>query len=237
MPDIDAALKTIRYFLGQEQQLIQERKELMERQDLDRDLREEQDEFLAAQLKEREWRTLERFRQLLNTPPFHSRHDTPLEQFHGVADYEKSVFIMTKFPRIDPAERDAADDELTRVIEAVKTAIESTGYTPRIASDHAYHPQLWDNVELYLLGCSKGVAIVEDRYRSEMNPNVAMEWGWMRGMGRDVLYLVENGFENERADTTGFLRQQFSWDDPESGVQQAISAWLNPPNATPTGGS
>lgn len=230
MPDIDAALQTIRYFLGQEQQLIQERKELMERQDLDRDLREEQDEFLATQLKERERRTLHRFRQLLDVPPFHSRHDGPLEQFHGVAAYDKSVFIMTKFPRANPAAREAVDDELTRVINAVKTAVEGTGYTPRIASDHAYHPQLWDNVELHLLGCSRGVAIVEDRYRSEMNPNVAMEWGWMRGMGRDVLYLVESSFESERADTTGFLRQGFSWDDPEAEIEQAINDWLTPPN-------
>ena len=229
MPDFDAALKTIRYFLSQEQQLIQERQELMERQELDRDMREEQDEFLATQLKERERRTREKFENLLSVPPFHSRHDGLLEQFHDVASFEKSVFIMTKFPRDNPAERDALDEQLERVINAVKTAVEGSGFTPRIATEQAYHAQLWDNVELYLLGCRRGVAIIEDRYRDEMNPNVAMEWGWMRGMKRDVLYLVEDNFDNERADTTGFLNKGFSWDDPEERIEQAVTVWLAGP--------
>ena len=49
-------------------------------------------------------------------------------------------------------------------------------------------------------------AMVEDKYAPELNPNVAMEWGWMRGLGRRVLYLVEQTFTKKRADWSGSSR-------------------------------
>ena len=52
----------------------------------------------------------------------------------------------------------------------------------------------------------RGIAIVEDKYLPELNPNVAMEWGWMRGMGRNVLYLVEKDFKKQRAEFQDLLR-------------------------------
>lgn len=164
----------------------------------------------------------DRLQNLLLVPPHHSRHHGKLEAFHRVANYEESIFIMTKFP--EGATED--DKALKRVIDAVSNSIEDCGFYPRLASDKDYHPLLWDNVELYLLGCSKGVAIVEDRYMPELNPNVAMEWGWMRGMGKEVLYLVENDFEHFRADWLGLLEYRFSWDEPEDDIKQAIEKWL-----------
>jgi nucleoside 2-deoxyribosyltransferase len=78
-----------------------------------------------------------------------------------------------------------------------------------------YFDDVWSNVELYLLGCRYGVAIVEGRYKPELNPNVAMEWGWMRGLGKDVLFLVEKrAHKYVRADWSGLIRQEFSWNAP-----------------------
>jgi hypothetical protein len=82
-------------------------------------------------------------------------------------------------------------------------------------------------VELHLLGCQQGVAIVEDRYLSELNPNVAMEWGWMRGMGKPVLFMVEEGFRHSRADIRGLIEDSFRWTDPEAGMTSAITTWLH----------
>src|SRR5207244_2650331 len=135
--------------------------------------------------------------ELIDFPPRHLRHFPLLARFWQDGSYDRSVFLMTKFP--DPADGKAL--ELQRVIEAVSNSIEGAGFIPRIArSPSNYHPGLWDNVELHLLGCRQGVAIVEDRYLSELNPNVAMEWGWMRSMGKPVLFLLENGFSHFRAD-------------------------------------
>ena len=111
-------------------------------------------------------------------PPIHERHFGLLGEFHQTADFQHSVLIMTKYPEGE-AEVDA---QLRRVIDAVKTAVSDSGFVPRLAADRDYHPQLWDNVELYLLGSGRGIAILEDIYRTELNPNVAMEWGWMRAL-------------------------------------------------------
>jgi len=131
---------------------------------------------------------------------------------------------MTKFP--DPKKPAPVDAQLTAVIQAVRDAVQSCGYVPRIASDGQYHPMLWDNVELYLLGCQRGIAIVEDKYLPELNPNVAMEWGWMRGMGRNVLYLVENDFKRERADWGGLIQSPFDWTNPGPDIKAGVEAWL-----------
>jgi hypothetical protein len=100
---------------------------------------------------------------------------------------------------------------------------------PRLASDRSYHDRLWTNVQIYMLGCRRGIAIMESRYRQELNPNIAMEWGWMVGMGRSVLYLRENTFQHARADWDGLLHDSFDWDDPTPGVTQAVNRFLNKP--------
>jgi len=133
---------------------------------------------------------------LLRFPPCHRHLMDKLKDFHQVAGYDKSVFIMTKF--LDGNTQ--IDQELQQLITAVEQAVTQCGFTPRIASQKAYFPELFKNVELHLLGSSQGVAIVEDVYKPELNPNVAVEWGWMRGMGKRVRYFQEQGFQHQRAD-------------------------------------
>jgi hypothetical protein len=160
--------------------------------------------------------------ELLRYPPHHyGEHAGKLKEFHEVAPYESSVFIMTKFPEGDSAK----DKALNAVIDAVRAAIKEANMTPRVAM-FGYHDMLWPNVELFLLGCARGVAIVEDQYRKELNPNVALEWGWMKGMGKRVFFLVEEKFAHKRADWQGLLSQTFSWKAPEKGVKEAILKWL-----------
>jgi hypothetical protein len=135
---------------------------------------------------------------------------------------------MTKYPR-DKTDKDfgETDENLMKVIETTRVAIEKTGFIPRIAAGNLFQPMLWDNVELHLLACGLGVAIVEDRYRKELNPNVAMEWGWMRAMGKPVLYLMEQTFSSPRADIDGFVNHQFHWDHPNDSITQHVGDWLS----------
>jgi hypothetical protein len=135
---------------------------------------------------------------------------------------------MTKFP--DNVNPQPADVALTKVITTVKDAITAAGFKPRIATpgETTYHPLLWDNVEMYLFGCRRAVAIIENKYKNELNPNVTMEWGWMRGMDKDVLYLVENEFSLVRADITGLIERRFPWDNPEADIQRHVREWLQP---------
>jgi hypothetical protein len=154
----------------------------------------------------------------------HLRHQEKLEEFYRGGAHERSVFIMTKFPEGASPEATC----LTNVINNVKDAIEACGYVPRIAQGHGYHRWLFDNVELFLLGCARGIAIVESRYLPELNPNVALEWGWMVGMGRQVLFLRESSFRHDRADWAGLLNNSFEWDNPQPGISNAINQFLRP---------
>jgi hypothetical protein len=160
---------------------------------------------------------------LLRYPPYHARHAAMLSGFYGQDSYERCVFIMSKYPD----DKDPESPRLRKVIEIVRKSVESCGYSPRVASDKKYHPQLWDNVELCLIGCSRGIAVFEDKYQPELNPNVALEAGWMRGMGKDVLYLTENDFSHRRADWEGFLESKFCWNSPQKDIKVGIRSWLS----------
>lgn len=145
------------------------------------------------------------------------RHATALKKFSSVASYDKSAFIMTKYPDGD----DDDSKKLQRVIDLVAENLETGGFKPRVAKDVKYHDSVWDNVELNALGSTLGVAVCESRYRPEFNPNVAMEWGWMRGMGRTVIFLVESQFKL-RADVEGIIRETFDWEDVDGTIPVAV---------------
>jgi hypothetical protein len=187
-------------------------------------MRDERDRDLKIAIERQRQLILGVLSQVVEFPPQHTRHERLIESFHGVAGFDKSIFVMTKFP--DPKNPAPINAQLTSVIQAVRDAIQGCGYVARLANDVQYHPILWDNVELYLLGCRRGIAIVEDKYLPELNPNVAMEWGWMRGMGRDVLYLVEKDFNNKRADWGGLIESSFKWDNPHQDIKSGVENWL-----------
>lgn len=162
--------------------------------------------------------------KLVIFPPHKDKHFHALPNFEIDGTYDKSVFIMTKFP--DDQNPKPIDLELKKIIQEVRDAVTAKGFIPRLAYDKRYHPNLWDNVEMYLLGCKYGIAIVENKYQHELNPNVTMEWGWMRGMDRNVLFLVENSFDLARADISGLIQDRFAWNNPSADIIRAIDSWL-----------
>jgi hypothetical protein len=162
--------------------------------------------------------------ELVRWPPHKHEHFDKLDDFFTHHSYEKSVFIMTKYPENPP--KSALDTQLQAVIDLVKDAVTTQGYTPLLASEKRYHPELFRNIEVYLLGCSKAIAIVESKHTNELNPNVTMEWGWLRASDRQVLYLVERGFDKARADIGGLIEDYFDWNNPKPGVDAAVKAFL-----------
>lgn len=197
MIDFDNALLALRLDILKLAQLERDRLDLLN-SPLNAAMKDERDQDLKSDIERQRQRLVQVLNEVIDFPPQDLRHGHLLAQFHTVATFDKSVFVMTKFP--DPKKPAAVDVQLETVIQVVRDSVQNCGYVARVANDNHYHPILWDNVELYLLGCRRGIAIVEDKYLPELNPNVAVEWGWMRGMGRDVLYLVEKDFKRQRAD-------------------------------------
>src|SRR5919197_666394 len=151
-PDPAAALDNLRYLFSMEEDLRRRRLEIMQTTKLPRDQREAHDELLARQLGEWEETTAAAFRQILTfLPHLVGRHQEALDKFHAGGSFERSVFVMTKYP--DPSLATDPDKQLRRVIDEVKKAVDGAGFVPRLAADHEYHEMLWPNVELYLLGC------------------------------------------------------------------------------------
>jgi hypothetical protein len=223
MIDFSDALAALRLDILKLAQLERDRLELLN-SPLNAAMKDERDQDFKGDIERQRLRLVRVLQEVVEFPPQHLRHGQLLAQFHGAATFEKSVFVMTKFP--NPKSPTPVDAQLTAVIQVVRDAVQSCGYVARIASDNQYHAILWDNVELYLLGCRRGIALVEDKYLPELNPNVAMEWGWMRGMGRNVLYLVEKDFNKQRADWGGLIEAKFDWANPAPDIKAAVQAWL-----------
>jgi hypothetical protein len=223
MIDLDNAFTALRLDILKLAQLERDRLDLLN-STLVAAMKDERDQDFKSDIERQRQRVIKLLREVVEFPPQHLRHEQVLSQFHGVATFDKSVFVMTKFP--DPKGPAPVDAQLRAVIQAVRDAVQNCGYVARIASDGQYHPILWDNVELYLLGCRRGIAVVEDKYLPELNPNVAMEWGWMRGMGRNVLYLVEKDFKKQRADWGGLIESPFDWANPGLDIKAGVEAWL-----------
>jgi len=135
-------------------------------------------------------------------------------------NYDRNVFLMTRF---DPANRLLVqlDVELRRVLR-------EHGFDPVRADDKMYMPDrnLWNNVCVYMLCSHQGVAILEDRVADELNPNVALEYGFMRALNKRTLLLADSGFRNLRADIIGTLRETFDITDIQGTVEPALKRWI-----------
>jgi len=77
-----------------------------------------------------------------------------------------------------------------------------------------------------MLSCKYGIAILEDRIADEFNPNVALEYGFMRALNKPVLLLADVGFRNLRADIIGTLREHFDITDINGTIRPPIEKWL-----------
>ncbi|MFI6458773.1 hypothetical protein ACIBF6_45415 [Streptosporangium amethystogenes] len=135
-------------------------------------------------------------------------------------DYERNVFLMTRF--------DPSNLYLTRLDTEIRRALREHNLNPVRADDKVYMPDrnLWNNVCVYMLCSFRGIAILEDRAEDEFNPNVALEYGFMRALNKDTLLLADRGFRNLRADVVGTLRETFDLLDIEGTIPPAIARWL-----------
>jgi 6-phosphogluconate dehydrogenase (decarboxylating) len=74
-----------------------------------------------------------------------------------------------------------------------------------------------------MLGCKFGIAVLEDRVATELSPNVALEYGFMKAMNKRV-----GLFRN--ADFSGKLAKTFEIDSAGAlnvgSLKTAIEAWL-----------
>jgi hypothetical protein len=135
-------------------------------------------------------------------------------------DIDRNVFIMTRFV--------PGNALLTLLDQELRRTLCRHGLNALRADDRMYPTdrQLWKNVCVYMLCCRYGVAVLEDRIRDEFNPNVALEYGFMRALDKPTLLLKDAGFHNLRADILGTLHETFDLTDIAGSLARPIESWI-----------
>jgi hypothetical protein len=195
-----------------------------ERSDLNPADRDEKVRRVDIEVEMLEKDRMDVLQDLVKFPPHHLQYAALLEKFRETTTtpYRLRVFIMTKYCDGADAKLDA---QLQNVINTVKAAVQAEAYHPYLAAETKLHDNVWENVECLMLACARGIAIVENRFNPKLNPNVAMEWGWMRAMKKPVLYLIEKAVTAEQIqpDVMGLIRSRFDWDNPEADIPRLIA--------------
>lgn len=135
--------------------------------------------------------------------------------------YDKNVFIMMKF--------DANNKKLKELEDELRQLLKEKGFNGVRADDKVYPKDrdLWNNVCVYMICCKQGIAVLEDTSKMEFNPNVAIEYGFMRALDRRVLLLADKNFPKDRADIVGKLREDFDINQPKLTIRDPIERWID----------
>lgn len=136
--------------------------------------------------------------------------------------FDKNVFVMMKFSEKNSLKTE--DKLLEKIWDTINSTLsQSYGFRALRADqkDYTNGEWLWNNVCVYMESSKFGIAVLENLSSSEFNPNVAIEFGYMKSLGCNILLLKEKSFENIRADLIGRIWKEFSADS-ESNVKETI---------------
>jgi len=144
------------------------------------------------------------------------------------SDYEHSIFLMMPFK---------SDLYFRTLTDKIKETCEKNGFKAFRVDDEFRSPYdiLWDNIVLNMLSCKYGISVyvseqnidrLSDELKFFQNPNVALEYGFMKSRGKKILVLKDSGSITP-SDLQGFLWKPFDIKNPDTTVPLVITDWLN----------
>ncbi len=151
-----------------------------------------------------------------------------IRRFCDDSPFEQSAFVMMKFPD-KLAMRAKQLQLLGKIREVIRNEAAAFGLVAHFADERTYHDQLWENICVHIIGSKYGLAVLEDEVASELNPNVALEYGFMKALDHPVTLLRSSTFKHDRADMSGKLVRNF---DIVAGrliagtLRQAVGGWF-----------
>jgi hypothetical protein len=152
----------------------------------------------------------------IDQAPAHVRNGL-LSLFAEFPHYEKNCFLIMPF-RPTP--------QLKQVHEAIKNALSAEGFNVLRADDNIYSENVFTNIEAYLHGCRFAVSVFERMANDQHNANVALEIGYMLGMGKDVCLLKERTVIGLPSDLQGRLYIEFDAFSIQDTVTSSVKRWL-----------
>lgn len=94
------------------------------------------------------------------------------------------------------------------------------------ADDKEYHEDLFPNVLTYIYGCSFGIAVFERLETEYFNPNVSLEVGYMRALGKPICLLKDKTLQTLQTDLVGKLYKSFDPQNPKESIPKQLESWL-----------
>ncbi len=129
-----------------------------------------------------------------------------------------NVFLMMRFQ---------GGPQYADITRAIRDEMKKYGLNVVRADDKDYTGDLWTNVCLYMLGCSRGIVVFEEIDVREFNPSVALEVGFMLARNKRCLILKDSRMAKMPTDIVGKLYKEFDSFDIDVSVRRSIRAWLH----------
>jgi hypothetical protein len=92
---------------------------------------------------------------------------------------------------------------------------------------YATDGDLWNNVCVYMMGCKYAACIFEEIDEREFNPNVAIEYGFLRAINRQILLLKEQRVPTMPTDMIGKMYRTFDGYRITETISAQIAHWVD----------
>lgn len=114
-------------------------------------------------------------------------------------------------------------------IQAVLEEVSEETKVPLIRADYeTYHSNLFENVRIYLYGCSFGIAVFEDAEEKGFNPNVSLEVGYLLALGKPVLLLKSSSLSQMPTDIMSELYYSYNANSRSNArTKNHILKWIS----------
>ncbi|MGR3179662.1 MAG: hypothetical protein ACUZ8E_16595 [Candidatus Anammoxibacter sp.] len=132
-------------------------------------------------------------------------------------DVRRNAFIMMQF---------GGTKLHSKIVDSIRESLTKYGITAHRADDKEYHDDLFGNVLTYLHGCSFGIAVFERLEADDFNPNVSLEVGYIRALGKSVCLLKDKTLTTLQTDLVGKLYKVFDPQDPAGTIPDELEKWL-----------
>lgn len=129
-------------------------------------------------------------------------------------DYDRNCFLMMAFGR-SPAR--------SRIRTAIRHVLGDLGFAVLRADERRYSDDLLANIETYVHGCAFGVSVHDT---DTLNPNVALEVGYLLGIQKPVCLLKEKAVPQLPVDLMGKLYVEFDLMRLRPSLRQSLTLWL-----------
>lgn len=144
-------------------------------------------------------------------------HESLTQFLKNNPEPRKNAFIMMQFGSTQLHES---------IIDSIRSSLSRYGISALRADDREYHDDLFANVLTYIYGCSFGIAVFERLEEDDFNPNVSLEVGYMRAIGKPVCLLKDKTLKTLQTDLVGKLYKTFDPQDPVTSIPPEIERWL-----------